>query len=98
MSIYFSSSTFQYASLTNFDQLSIRSFVGRVQRVPRRLDRLLAQPHPGLLRRAVGLALVARQAASTQLSHRDSPPWARGTTWSIVSSSLPGWRPQYWQV
>jgi homoserine O-acetyltransferase len=36
--------------------------VGRVPRVPRRLDWLLAQSHSGLLRRAVGLPLVARQA------------------------------------
>lgn len=42
-------------------------------------------------------ALHVKQA-NTQLSHRDSPPCARGTTWSIVSSSPPGWRPQYWHV
>ena len=59
---YFCNVTFQYASLTNFDQLSIRTLVGRVERLPRRPDRLLAQPHPGLLRRAVGLPLVAGHA------------------------------------
>ena len=36
--------------------------VSRVERLPRRPDRPLAQPHPGLLRRAVGLPLVARHA------------------------------------
>ena len=59
---YSRSVTFQYASLTNFDQLSIRTLVVRVQRLPRRPDRLLAQPHPRLLRRPVGLPLVAGHA------------------------------------
>ena len=44
--------------------------VSRVQRVPRRLDRLLAQSHSGLLGRAVGLPLVARQAGQ----HAVVPP------------------------
>ncbi len=35
--------------------------------------------------------------ANTQFVHVDNPPCARGTTWSIVSSSLPGCFPQYWQ-
>ena len=59
---YSRSVTFQYASLTNFDQLSIRTLVVRVQRLPRRPDRLLAQLHPRLLRRPVGLPLVAGHA------------------------------------
>ena len=46
----------------NFDQLSIRTLVVRVERLPRRPDRLLAQAHPRLLRRPVGLPLVAGHA------------------------------------
>jgi hypothetical protein len=60
--LYSASSTFQYASLTNLDQLAIRSSWARVERIPDRLDRLACQPHLGLLRSAVRLALVALQA------------------------------------
>ena len=42
--------------------------------------------------------LLQAMHASTQFSQLDTPPCDRGTTWSIVSSSLPGWQPQYWQV
>ena len=35
--------------------------------------------------------------ASTQFSHELRPPRARGKTWSIESSGVPGRRPQYWQ-
>ena len=42
--------------------------------------------------------LLQAMHASTQFSQVDMPPCDRGTTWSIVSSSLPGWAPQYWQV
>ena len=96
---YSRSVTFQYASLTNFDQLSIRTLVVRVQRLPRRPDRLLAQLHPRLLRRAVGLPLVAGHAGQhAVLPARHTTLRHAATTWSIVSSSLPGWAPQYWQV
>ena len=48
----------------------------------------------------VRFALWALQAtqASTQFSQVVWPPCDRGMTWSIVSSSVPGWQPQYWQV
>ncbi len=48
----------------------------------------------------VRLALRALQGtqARTQFSQVDPPPCERGTTWSIVNSSVPGWVPQYWQV
>ena len=86
-----SSATFQYASLMNFDQLAIRTLVRRIERLPRRADRRPAEPHASLLRRAVSLALVAAMHASTQFSQVEVPPCDRGMTWSIVSSSLPGW-------
>ena len=42
--------------------------------------------------------LLQATHASTQFSQVEVPPCDRGTTWSIDSSSLPGWQPQYWQV
>src|SRR5437868_639297 len=35
---------------------------------------------------------------ATRLSHDDSPPRERGSTWSSVSSDGVNCRPQYWQV
>ena len=70
-----------------------------VHRLPRRPDRLAAQrscrPARGV---RSALRLLQAMHASTQFSQLDTPPCARGTTWSIVSSSLPGWAPQYWQT
>src|SRR6476660_4852990 len=53
-----------------------------------------------LASRGVRLAFCLLHAmhASTQLVQLDTPPCDRGTTWSIVSSSVPGWLPQYWQT
>jgi hypothetical protein len=42
--------------------------------------------------------LLQSKQASTQLCQRDSPPWARGMTWSSVNSSMPGCVPQYRHV
>jgi hypothetical protein len=36
--------------------------------------------------------------AGTQLVQFDTPPFERGATWSIISSSLPGCSPQYWHA
>jgi hypothetical protein len=93
-----SSSTFQYASLTNRAQLSIRAW--RVAYCGR---------HTGLtgaFRRGIrdcwgvrsALRLLQETHASTQFSHVGMPPCERGTTWSTVNSSLPGCAPQYWHV
>ena len=95
---YVSSVTFQYASLTNFDQLAIRSAceayngfqVGRTGGFRNR------KPACSGVRSAFRL-LQARHA-STQFSQMDVPPCERGKTWSIVNSSLPGCTLQYWQV
>ena len=78
-----SSSKGWYASLRNFDQLSIRRVIAlRVQRVPDRLDRLAFQPHLGLLRGAVSFTLVALQTRQHAVyPNATRPPSARGVTW-----------------
>ena len=45
-------------------------------------------------------ALRALHASTRRRSSSSStpPPGERGTTWSIVIASQPGWSPQYWQV
>ena len=71
---------------------------GRRRAASTRAGPAAPEPHAGLLRGAVGLAGVARTHAATQLVQLDTPPCDRGTTWSIVIASQPGWAPQYWQV
>ena len=39
------------------------------------------------------LRLLHPTQANTQFVQLDTPPWARGTMWSIVSSPIPGWVP-----
>ena len=87
-----------YASLKNFDQLSIRrswaAYSGfQIGWTGLRFNRILACSG---VRSA--FRLLHSRHASTQLFQRDSPPWARGMTWSSVSSSVPGCLPQYWHV
>ena len=80
---YSRSVTFQYASLTNFDQLAIRMpwsaysgfQVGRTGCLP--------EPHPRLLRRAVGLPLVAGHAGQHAVLPARHAALRRGTTWSM---------------
>ena len=96
---HFSSSTFQYASLTNFDQLSIRTSWSAYSGFHVGRTGCLAQPHAGLLRRAVGLALVARHArqhAVRPSSTRHPAPAARRGRSSVPR--CPAGTPQYWQV
>src|SRR4029079_17055086 len=95
---YFSSAALQYTSLTNFDQLSSRTWwsaytgfhVGRIGWGRR------VMPSSRGVRSA--FRLLQAMQASTQFVQLDTPPCDRGTTWSIVSSSVPGWLPQYWHT
>ena len=95
---YSFSVTFQYASLMNFDQLAIRMVwsaysgfqAGRIGRF-----RIRIRAWSGV---RSAFRLLHSMHASTQFSQLDTPPCARGTTWSMVNSSLPGWAPQYWQA
>ena len=95
---YSCSVTFQYASLTNFDQLAIRMLWSAYSG--------FQAGRTGCLRSRIRACSGVRSAfrllqatqASTQFCQLDTPPCERGTTWSSVSSSPPGWRPQYWQV
>src|SRR6185436_7864706 len=80
---HFSSSAFQYTSLTNFDQLSSRTWFSaytgfHVGRVGWRRSNMPAS-------RGVRSAFRLLQAmqASTQFVQLDTPPCERGTTWSI---------------
>ena len=59
---YFCNSAFQYTSLTNFDQLSSRTWWSAYTGFHVGRTGCRAQHHAGLARRAVGLALVARHA------------------------------------
>ena len=96
---YSSSVTFQYASLMNFDQLSIRTRVVGVQRLPRRPDRLLAQPHAGLLAasgRPSACCSRCTPARSSPSSTCHPATAARRGRSSIPR--CPAGQPQYWQV
>jgi hypothetical protein len=57
----------------------------------------LEQLQAGLVRQAVGLALVHVLADQTRFSHVSAPPRERGTTWSRLPSVRVQQRPVYWQ-
>ena len=49
-------------------------------------------------RESGSLCALQLTQASTQFSQVVFPPCDRGIRWSIDSSAVPGWQPQYWQV
>ncbi len=97
--IYFSSATFQYASLTNFDQLSIRTLVGRVERVPRRPDRLACaaafRPAPACGRPCACCTPGTPARSCPSATHRPGHEGRRGRS---SAPRCPAGAPQYWQV
>ena len=87
---YFPSSTFQYASLTNFDQLSNHNSWSAFSAFYVRQIGLLRSRILACWGVRLSFRLLQARHASTQFSQRDSPPCERGMTWSSVNSSLPG--------
>src|SRR5471032_1682792 len=85
------SSTFQYASVTNFSQLALYGMRARTMRgVHSGLLGFLCSFSPASAGVRLAFLELHFTQATTQLSHADTPPRERGVTWSIVSSSPPG--------
>jgi len=82
----------------NFDQLAIRMVWSAYSGFHTGWVGCLRSFSPACSGVRSAFRLLQARHESTQFVQLDTPPCDRGNTWSIVSSSLPGYAPQYWQV
>src|SRR3954471_6529814 len=85
-----SSETFQYASLRNRDQLAIRTDEASYSGFQHGRTGTLRSFIPACSGVRFALRALHETQARTQFSQVVSPPRERGSTWSMVNSSVPG--------